>query len=339
MENLRFFDKKNYITIQDVIDLTGSRINLDFDKNAKIYNISTLDNATESDISFLNSGQYLNDFIKSKAGFCLLQEKYLNKAPDKMIKIIHDNPYYAYAKIVEIFYKPKKFIFEEKNQINSSAKIGEGTKIANNAYIGANVEIGKNCYIGPNSSIMDGSILGDNVIVNANVVISFSIIGNNCEFLNGAKIGQDGFGFVHNKGINYKIIQFGIVKIGDNVEIGANTCVDRGAIGNTIISNDVKIDNLCQIAHNVEIGKGTVIAGSTAVAGSCKIGNYVQIGGNCSVGGHIKVGDGSKIAGMSGVMRDVEPMSIVAGIPVMPITKWHRLSVIFDKLINGKIIK
>ena len=218
--------------------------------------------------------------------------------------------------------------------IHSSAKIGKNVEIAPNVFIGANVEIGDNSIIGPNSSILDGVLLGSNCILNSNVVIACAIIGNNCQIFNGAKIGQDGFGFVHNAGKNHKIIQIGIVEIGNNVEIGANSCVDRGALENTIIHDEVKIDNLCQIAHNVEIGYSTVIAGTTAVAGSCEIGKYVQIGGNCSIGGHLKVGDGAKIAGMSGVIRDVEPMSIMAGIPVVPIKKWHRINTLLNKMIS-----
>jgi UDP-3-O-[3-hydroxymyristoyl] glucosamine N-acyltransferase len=167
-----------------------------------------------------------------------------------MTALIHKNPYFAYAKIAEAFYETKTAEFSDK-LIHESAKIGVGTKIAPNAYIGKNVEIGKNCFIGPSASIMDGCVIGDNSIINAGAVISFTILGKNCIIFNGVKIGQDGFGFAHNAGVNHKIIQLGIVEIADDVEIGANSCVDRGAIENTIIGQGTKIDNLCQIAHNV----------------------------------------------------------------------------------------
>ncbi|MBM3590669.1 MAG: UDP-3-O-(3-hydroxymyristoyl)glucosamine N-acyltransferase [Alphaproteobacteria bacterium] len=335
-KNLRFFFKKEFLTLQQVLEITQSKPHKEINILTKIFDIKSLESASEFDISFLNSGQYHDKFLSSKAGFCFVEEKNINKIPSKMVGLICQNPYFRYAQIVNEFYQEKTLEYSSSKLIDPSAKIGKNCQIAPNVFIGKDVEIGDNCIIGPNSSIIDGVIIGNNCKINSGVVISFATIGNNCEFFNGAKIGQDGFGFVHNAGKNYKIKQIGIVEIADNVEIGANTCIDRGALENTIINSDVKIDNLCQIAHNVEIGQGTVIAGSTAVAGSCKIGKFVQIGGNCSIGGHIRVGDGAKIAGMSGVMRDVEPKSAIAGIPVLPIKKWHRLNIELQKLIDKK---
>lgn len=335
-KNLRFFNKKhNSLTLENILEITNSKPHKDCDPNKKIHDIKNLSSAQDSDISFLSSGQYVDKFAESKAGFCFVEEKNINKIPASMIGLICSNPYFAYSQIVSEFYEPKPFDYSSKSNIHPTAKIGNNCQIACNAYVGKDVEIGDNCIIGPNATILDNVKIGNNCVINAGAVISFAIIGNNCEFFNGVKIGQDGFGFVHNAGKNHKIIQIGIVEIGNNVEIGANSCVDRGALENTIISDEVKIDNLCQIAHNVEIGYGTVIAGSTAVAGSCKIGKYVQIGGNCSVGGHLKVGDFVKIAGMSGVMRDIEPKSIVAGIPVVPIKQWHRINIKLNKLLEN----
>ncbi len=334
MSRLQFFEKKlQFLTLEQVAEITKAQPVNNPDLQSKIFDIATLEKADSSQISFFNSGQYSDKFQNSKAGFCLVDEKNAAKTPPHITALVHKNPYFAYSLIVNTFYKAKDFEFENNN-IHSSAKIGEGSKIAPNAYIGKNVVIGKNCFVGPNASIMDNCILGDNCVVNANVVISFAIIGNGCIFLNGAKIGQDGFGFAHNAGVNHKILQLGIVEIGNDVEIGANSCVDRGAIENTIIHDGVKIDNLVQVAHNVVIGKGTVMAGCSAVAGSTVVGNYVQIGGNSSVNGHIKVGDGARIAGMSGVMRDVEPMQILAGIPAQPIRDWHRTNSKLQNLIT-----
>ena len=337
MKNLRFFNKKfDYLTIERIIEITGAKPHKEHDLNSKIIDITTLESATQNDISFLNSGQYVDKFSNSKAGFCFIDEKNITKIPSTMLGLISKNPYFSYAQIVSEFYQQKKPDFTSKTLIHSSAKIGKNVEIAPNVFIGENVEIGDNSIIFPNTSILDGVVIGANCIINSNVVITCAIIGNNCQIFNGAKIGQDGFGFVHNSGKNYKIIQIGIVEIGNNVEIGANTCIDRGALENTIIQDEVKIDNLCQVAHNVEIGYGSVIAGSTAIAGSCKIGKYVQIGGNCSVGGHIQIGNGVKIAGMSGVMRDIEPMAVMAGIPVVPIKKWHRINTLLNKMVSDK---
>jgi UDP-3-O-[3-hydroxymyristoyl] glucosamine N-acyltransferase len=336
MPNSRFFNKKSeFLTLAQIIEITGAKPLVDVDLNVKISGVATLESAKSDEISFLNSGQYLDKFLASKAGFCLMDEKNISKIPQGMIGLVHKNPYFCYSQVANAFYETRKLEFSDK-LIHESAQIGEGSQIAPNAFIGKNVQIGKNCTIGPSASIMEGCLIGDNCIINANATVSFSIIGNNTVIFNGAKIGQDGFGFAHNAGVNHKIIQLGIVEIGNDVEIGANSCVDRGAIENTKIGDGVKIDNLVQVAHNVVIGRGTVAAGCSAFAGSSKVGNYVQVGGNSSISGHITIGDGAKIAGMTGVIRDVEPMQVVAGIPAIPIKKWHRINAMLGKMIGSK---
>lgn len=335
MSRLRFFNKKfEFLTLAQALEITGAKTIGNVDLNQKIFDVATLDKADATQISFVNSGGYLERFLNTKAGFCLLEEKYVSKAPQGLTALVHKNPYFAYSKIADAFYEAKKPKFVEGTLIHPSAQIGEGTVIAPNAYVGADVKIGRNCYIAPGASVMDGCIIGDHSSINAGAVVSFAIIGNHSSIFNGARIGQDGFGFAHDSGVNHKIIQIGIVEIGNGVEIGANACVDRGAIENTIIGDGTKIDNLVQIGHNVVIGKGTVIAGCSAVAGSTHIGNFVQIGGGANISGHITIRDGAKIAGMSGVMRDVEPMQTVAGIPALPIRQWHKINAMLIKKLD-----
>jgi UDP-3-O-[3-hydroxymyristoyl] glucosamine N-acyltransferase len=335
LNNNRFFKKKyNFLLLKDILKITNSTLHKTVNLENKIYDIKNLQNADKDDVSFYNSINYLDKFINTKAGYCFINEKNINKIPNNLIGLVCNDPYLAFAKIVNEFYEVNQFDYSSKNLIHPTAKIGKNSQIAPNAYIGKNVIIGDNCMIGPNSSIMDNVIIGNNCVINANVVISFAEIGDNCAFFNGVKIGQDGFGFAFDNGNNFKIIQIGIVKIGNNVEIGANSCIDRGALEDTIIHDQVKIDNLCQIAHNVEIGFGTVIAGAVSLAGSCKVGKFVQIGGGSNVAGHLYVGDGARIAGMSGVIRDVESKSVMAGIPVMPIKKWHRINLFLQKSID-----
>ncbi|MBM5782269.1 MAG: UDP-3-O-(3-hydroxymyristoyl)glucosamine N-acyltransferase [Pelagibacterales bacterium] len=327
MERLKFFDKKHeFLTIEQICEITSSKVAVAVDKNQRIYDVATLDKGTKSDISFLSSGQYFSAFQNSSVGFCFVDEKYSLKTPQNICALVNKNPYFAYSQIADAFYKEKEVFFPNNGLIHETAEIGENPKIAPNAYIGKNVKIGKNVFIGPNAVVMDNCIIGDNCKIFASAVISYAIIGNNCSFFNGSKIGQDGFGFAHNAGINHKIIQLGIVKIGNDVEIGANTCIDRGAIENTVIKDGVKIDNLCQIGHNVIIDSGTVIAGASAVAGSARIGKFVQVGGKSSIAGHLTVGDGARVAGMSGVAKDVDPMQVVAGIPAAPIRTWHKIN-------------
>ncbi|GDX35501.1 UDP-3-O-acylglucosamine N-acyltransferase [Alphaproteobacteria bacterium] len=320
-----FKKKKEYLTIASIIAITNAKITKDIDLSLKVLDINILENASSNQISFLSSSNYLDKLVDTKAGICLIEEKYSQRLPHHVIGLFTANPYFAYSQISSEFYE--EIIPEFSNQnIHSSVVIGKNTRIANNAYIGKNVKIGDNCLIYPNVTIMDGCSIGDNCTIHSNSSLSFCEIKNNCIIHQGVRIGQDGFGFAHDKGINHKIIQLGIVKIGNDVEIGANTCIDRGAIENTEIADQVKIDNLCQIAHNVKIGQGTVMAGCSAIAGSTIVGKYVQIAGGCCVGGHIVVGDMAKIAGMSGVMRDVASKEIVAGSPAIPIKKWHRIN-------------
>jgi UDP-3-O-[3-hydroxymyristoyl] glucosamine N-acyltransferase len=330
-----FFTKKSeFLTLSEIIDITGCEVADGENLNQKITDVATLEKAEKSEISFVNAAQYLEKLAQSRVGFCFIEEKFLSKIPQGLVALVHKNPYFAYAQIAQSFYEEKIPEFFENKLIHPTAKIGEGTRIAPNAYVGKNVVIGKNCFIAPNASIMDGCVLGDNVAINASAVVSFAVIGNNSIIYNGAKIGQDGFGFAHNAGVNHKIIQLGIVELGNFVEIGANSCVDRGAIENTIVGDGTKIDNLVQIGHNVRIGKGTVIAGCAAIAGSSKIGNFVQVGGGANIAGHITINDGVKIAGMSGLMRDVEPMGVVAGIPALPIRKWHKINAALIKMVE-----
>ena len=342
MINNQFFEKKKeFVTLKEVLEVTKSTLekNNKYDLNKKIYNVNSLENAEKNDISFFHSTIYLQQFLISKAGFCFMEEKFINKKPKSMIAIINPNPYFAYAQFLSHFYSDTKTIkntdkISSKAIIEESATIGHGTEIKAGAYIGHNVIIGKNCLIGNNSVINNNCQIGDNVTINSLVTISYCNIGNNVIIHNGSQIGQDGFGFAHSNGKLQKILQLGIVEIHNNVEIGANSSIDRGAVTNTIIGEQVKIDNMVQIGHNVTIDEGTVIAGCAAVAGSVKIGKFVQIGGGSCINGHIKIGDGVKIAGFSGVVKSVKDMQSVGGIPAIAIKDWHRINIKLLKMLK-----
>jgi UDP-3-O-[3-hydroxymyristoyl] glucosamine N-acyltransferase len=333
INNSFFTKKKDFFTLKEVLDITESKLNnnKNYDLDTKIQDIATLEDASENEISFFHNALYLKDFLNSKAGFCFVEEKFAEKVPETMVAIINDNPYFAYSKFLSEFYcdtQDRRCANEDKeNLIDKSAIIGKNTIIASGVVIGQNVKIGDNCYIAANSIINDNCQIGNNCVINSLVVISYCVIGDNAIIHNGAKIGQDGFGFVHHKGKLHKILQLGIVEIADDVEIGANSCIDRGAIDNTVISKQVKIDNLVQIGHNVLIGEGSVVAGCTGIAGSTKIGKFVQIGGGANISGHLTIGDGSKIAGASGVARNILPRQVVGGYPALPIKNWHRINI------------
>ncbi len=333
-----FFNKKHeFITLQEVARIAKCRIVDGVDGSLRVYDISTLGAAKDGDLSFLTSKKYFHDFLSSKMQFCIVGEDMHDKCQDSQaILLLSKNPHYSYSLILKEFYEERREDFVFDGVTHPTAQIGVNVRIANSAFIGKNVKIGDNCVIGPGAVIRDNSVIGRDCQVNANSVVSFAVIGDRCIIHNGAKIGQDGFGFAHHHGVNHKVIQIGIVEIGCDVEIGANTCIDRGAINNTKIGNGTKIDNMVQIAHNVEVGQGCFIAGCAAIAGSTKVGNYVQIGGNCGITGHITIGDQAQISGMSGVTKSIEDKVVVGGYPARPLREFLRLDVMLSKMLKKK---
>ena len=326
----QFFNKKmDYAKLEDVVFLTKSNVIGDYDKDKKIYGVSTLKEATENDVSFLINSKYVDDLKKTKAAAVFVDEKMAKKVPAGVVALIHENPHFAYTMCLEAMYNVP--IFNRKSSISKKAHIAWSAKI------GKNVEIGDNCKICANAVIYHDCKIGANTFIGANSVISYANIGKDCIIHNGAMIGQDGFGFVHHKMFNFKIPQIGKVIIGDQVEIGANTCIDRGALQDTIIGANTKIDNLVQIAHGVKVGGGCFFASGVGIAGSTEIGNFVQLGGKAGLAGHIKIADGVQIAGNSGVAKSIDkPMSAWGGSPVMPAIKWHKMSIMLEKMVNNK---
>ena len=250
--------------------------------------------------------------------------------------VMVNSPAYVFAMILRMWYEENrrkkegissKAVISEKAVIGKgvyvgenvvveeNAVVGENTQIFANSYIGRNAKIGSNCLIYPNVSIMDNILVGNNVIIHSGVVI-----------------GSDGFGFLFDKGIHMKIPQIGIVEVQDNVEIGANTTIDRATIGKTIIGEGTKIDNLVQIAHNVEIGKHCIICAQVGIAGSTTVGDYVTFAGQAGVTGHINIGSGSTVAAQAGVTKNVKPKEIVSGYPAMAHKDANHLEVLKRKL-------
>ncbi|MEZ5691850.1 MAG: UDP-3-O-(3-hydroxymyristoyl)glucosamine N-acyltransferase [Rickettsiales bacterium] len=337
MSNKHFFSSNGKISLEDIISITGVTVRQtgDIDTSEKLFSdVSPLENAGKSDISFLDNTKYLHEFANSEAGACFVREKFANKAPNKMVLLISDNPYYSYALTVQKLYqnKTKKNTISEKAVIAKTATIGKNVNMDSGVVIGENVKIGDNCKIGANSVISDSVHIGSNSDIGALCSISHAIIGENVIIHRGVHIGQDGFGFAAGQKGIIKVPQIGIVKIGDHVEIGSGTCIDRGSGHDTEIGYGSKIDNLVQIAHNVKIGSYTMIAAQTGIAGSTHIGNGVLIGGQVGFSGHNNIGDGAKIAAKSGVKGDIPAKATYGGAPAVPIIEWHRQTATINKL-------
>jgi UDP-3-O-[3-hydroxymyristoyl] glucosamine N-acyltransferase len=220
--------------------------------------------------------------------------------------------------------------------IASSARVGEGTVIAPGAFIGEGVEIGDDCVLGPGVVIGHGVQIGHRARLGPHVSISHALIGDRCIIHAGTRIGQDGFGFVSGPAGHYKIPQLGRVIIQDDVEIGANVAIDRGALGDTIIGEGTKIDNLVQIGHNNRLGRRTIIVAQVGISGSCEVGDYAVLGGQVGVADHLRIGAGVFVAAKAGVTRSLEGAKVFGGFPAKPVEQWRREVGALSRLAKGK---
>lgn len=296
------------------------------DENLIIEKLGTLENATPSELSFLANSKYQGYLTSTQAGAVLVKTEDLAQLVDNAI--IVSNPYLAFAQLSHLFISKT----QSWSSIHESAVIAVNTRIAPNACIGPNVvidedcDIAEDCVIGAGCVIGRGTIIGRGTRLYPNVTIYHDVIvGDACIFHSGAVIGADGFGFAPNQGRWEKIIQLGSVVIGNNVEVGANTTIDRGALENTLIGHGVKIDNQVQIAHNVVIGDNTAIAACTAIAGSTKIGASCTISGGVCIAGHLELADKVHVTGMSMISHSItEQGSYSSGMGMEPTSKWRR---------------
>lgn len=292
----------------------------------EISRIANLKTATEGEISFLSDPRYRSVLTESQASAVIVREDDLAHVGGKAALVVPD-PYVAFAKIAQMLdtTPPVAVGIAPTAVIDETAVLGENVAVGANAVIGAGTVLGDNVQIGP------GVVIGPNVKIGAytklysNVSVYHDVeIGEHCLVQSSTVIGSDGFGYANERGRWLKIPQTGHVKIGSFVEIGACTCIDRGALDDTIIEDNVIIDNLCQIAHNVRIGSGTAVAGGTTFAGSVKIGRYCIIGGTSVFNGHIEICDGVTISGMCMVMRSIgKPGIYSSGIPAQTNKEWR----------------
>lgn len=314
--------------VKDIITLLNAEYRGEFIE--EVSKLSSFFSADEKSLTFAADEKFLKNISQTKAKLIIVPDIQLPLDIGKSYLVVRDNPRKIMPKLLNFF---KRELKNFEKMIEDSSKIGQNCKIAPNVYIGHDVEIGDNVVIYPNSSIGEGAKIGDNTIIYSNVSIrEFVEIGKNCVIQPGAVIGSDGFGFIKIDGNNQKIEQIGSVIIEDNVEIGANTTIDRGAIGDTIIKKYTKIDNLVQIAHNVELGENCLIISQVGIAGSAVIGNNVTIAGQTGVSGHIKVGDNVIIGAKSGVSGNVDSNQVLSGYPLVEHKEDLKIKVALKKL-------
>ena len=298
------------------------------------HDIAELEQAGKDDIAVFCNVRHPGAFAKSHAGVIVTSKKLGDYPHNGSALLLARDPRLAFAELGRIFYPsgaPKSFI-HPRATVAGSASIGSDTAIAAGVVIGEHVSIGARSRIGANTVIEDNVSIGSDAVIGPNCSISHALIGTHANISSNVSIGGEGFGFVPGPAGPVRMSHVGLVVIGNRVEIGSNCAIDRGGLGDTVIGDKTALDNLVQIGHNVQIGKGCVFAGQAGVAGSAIIGDYVMVGGAVSISDHVKVGNGAKIAGKSGVMRDVAPGETVAGYPAMPIRQWHRQTTALAKL-------
>lgn len=304
--------------------------------DVKVNNFAKIEEGKPGTLAFLSNPKYTHYIYDTKADIVLVNADFKAEKEIKATLIRVANSYEALAKLLELVEKskPSKVGIEPMSYVAPSAKMGKEVYVAGFAYVGENVVVGDNSKVFPHVFIGENVVIGNNVTLYSGVKIYAGCkIGDNSIIHAGAVIGSDGFGFAPQAdGSYHKIPQMGNVVIEKNVEIGANTVIDRAVMDSTIIREGVKLDNLIQIAHNVEIGKHTVIASQSGVSGSTKIGKNCVFGGQVGLAGHLMVGNNVKLGAQSGIMKNLKENSELIGSPAIPIRDWYKSSVIFGKL-------
>jgi UDP-3-O-[3-hydroxymyristoyl] glucosamine N-acyltransferase len=320
-------------TAQQIADFLNGTI--EGNPNAKVTAFSKIEDGKPGSLTFLANPKYEHYIYHSEASIVLVNNDFIPSAPIKATLVKVANAYASLAILLDRVeqLKKKKSGIDSTAFIDTSAHIGDNCYIGNFAYIGENVKVGDNCKIYPHVYIADNVTIGNDCIIYPHVTVyEECIIGNNCILHAGAVIGSDGFGFAP-EGDNYKKIpQLGNVILEDDIEIGANTTIDRAVMGATIIRKGVKLDNLVQIAHNVEVGEHTVMAAQVGIAGSVKIGKHCQFGGQAGLAGHIHIQDNVTIGAQAGVIGNIESGRTILGSPAIDARSFMRSSAIFSRL-------
>ena len=338
MPDPRFFAAAGPFTLAEIAEAVDARLAAGADPARRLFDVAPLGRATPQHLSFLDNRKYVEDFAACRAGACITPASLVHRAPADVAVLISKAPYKSYAQAAALFYPAAAPVpgVHPAAVIDPAAALADDCRIEAGAVIEAGARIGARCLIGANATIGPAVEIGDDTRIGAGTSLSHCLIGARVVISPGVRIGQEGFGFAIDPKGHVSVPQLGRVLIGDDVEIGANTTIDRGSGPDTVIGQGCRIDNLVQIAHNVRIGRGTVMAAQSGISGSVRIGDFVLIGGQVGVAGHLAIGDGARLAAQSGVMRDIEPGATYGGSPAVPIQQYHRQTVHLSRLARGK---
>ncbi|MEO3431691.1 UDP-3-O-(3-hydroxymyristoyl)glucosamine N-acyltransferase [Inquilinus sp. CAU 1745] len=338
MADPRFFQKAGPFTVGDLAEAAEAELASGAPADRLIQDVAPLEAAGPDHVSFLDNKKYLDAFATSAAGVCIVHPAFADRAPAGMALLLSKSPYRSYALVAQLFYPSPRAAggVAPSASVDSSAVIDPEARIEAGAVVGAGARIAAGAVIRPNAVIGAGVEIGEDTEVGACASLSHCLIGRRVRIYPGVRIGQDGFGFAMDPRGHLKVPQLGRVIVEDDVEIGANATIDRGAGPDTVIGRGCMIDNLVQIGHNVEIGAGSVLVAQSGIAGSSKLGDFVVLAAQAGIAGHLKVGSGVRIGGQSGVMRDVDPGQEVIGSPAVPVRQFWRQYARFSKLSDEK---
>jgi UDP-3-O-[3-hydroxymyristoyl] glucosamine N-acyltransferase len=338
MADPRFFSRAGPFTLGALAELSGARLLRPDEGGRLLYDVSPLETAGPEEVSFLENRKYVEAFVQSSAGAVIADQWAAERAPPAMALILSNAPYKAYALIARAFYPEQAAIPGRASSalIDPAALVPDDCEIGPNAVIERGVELGRRCQIGANVVIAAGVVIGDDCIIGANVTLSHCLIGSRVVLHPGARIGQAGFGFAPDPTGPIKVPQLGRVVIGDDVDIGANTTIDRGSGRDTVIGSGSMIDNLVQIGHNVVLGRCCILAGQVGISGSTTLDDFVMVGGQGGLAGHLHIGRGARIAAKSGIMRDVAAGETVCGSPAVPLPEFMRQTAALQRLAKKK---
>ena len=320
------------ITLADLADRLGGEFH--GDGRTRLRRVDTLTRATEKSICFFADKKYRDELAKTRAGAVILAEAYLDQCP--VAALVSSNPYLAYARAAQLLHPRPKVAggLHPSAVVDPSARIDPSAWIGPTAVVEAQAEIGRRVYVGPGCIVGARCLVGDDSRLVARVTLcEDTLVGKRALLHPGAVVGREGFGFAKDGERWVRLPQLGRVRVGDDVEIGVNSCIDRGALEDTVIADGVKLDNLIQIGHNCQIGENTAMAACSGISGSTRIGRNCSIAGAVGMAGHLEIGDDVHFTGMAMVTRSFpEPGIYSSGIPAMPNADWRRNAARFRHL-------
>jgi UDP-3-O-[3-hydroxymyristoyl] glucosamine N-acyltransferase len=338
MADSRFFLRAGPHSLDALAALSGARLADPAQGFRLIEDVAPLETAGPGDVTFLDNRKYIDAFTASHGGAAFVDEAMAKRAPAGMALLISREPYKAFARAVQAFYPLPPVVPGRAASaiVDPAAYVPRDCAVGANVVIGAGTRLGARCEVGANTVIGAGVELGDDCRVGANVTLSHCLIGARVVLHPGARIGQAGFGFAPDAAGPVKIPQLGRVIIGDDVDIGANTTIDRGSGHDTVIGPGTMIDNLVQIGHNVVLGRGCILAAQVGISGSTKLGDFVMAGGQAGLAGHLNIGTAARIAAQAGVMKDVAAGETVIGAPAVPAMAFWRQVATIQRLAKKK---